>query len=332
MTTPRPTHRMRWLRRGVVLAIALAVCYGLPALVPAVREAVAGLADVAPAAMLGAAALETASLVCFSALTVRLLGPGGRPGFGTLLRIDVTVYGLSRVLPAAPATGGAMRLGLLTAAGVNRADALFVASIEGTGSALLLYLMLGVALMISLPLHGGSPLEIIAAVAGIALVCAALALIVLVARDGPGLRRAVERVARRVRADADRVVTALRREADHLRALAADPVRLVEAVGWGAANWLLDAAALWVVLAAAGHTADPLKLFVAYAVAGVLGVLPVTPGGVGIVEGVLVPTLVASGASTQAALVGVLGWRLISYWLPIPLGALTWLTLRHHPR
>ena len=66
--------------------------------------------------------------------------------------------------------------------------------------------------------------------------------------------------------------------------------------------------------------------------AGVLGVLPVTPGGVGIVEGVLVPTLVASGASTQAALVGVLGWRLISYWLPIPLGALTWLTLRHHPR
>jgi len=30
------------------------------------------------------------------------------------------------------------------------------------------------------------------------------------------------------------------------------------------------------------------------------------------------------------ALVGVLGWRLVNYWLPIPVGALLWLTLRHH--
>ncbi len=329
--TPPPRHRMRWLRRGLILVVALAALYGLPALVPAVREAVAGVAHLAPAALAGAAALEAASLACFSGLTVRLLGPGGRPRFGTLLRIDVTVYGLSRVLPAAPATGGALRLRLLTAAGVNHADAVFLSTIEGTGSALLLYVMLGVALAAFVPLHGGGPLEITAAVAGIALVGAALALAVLVARDGPGLRRQVARVARWVpRMDADRAVAALRREGEHLRALAADPVRLVEAVGWGAANWLLDAAALWVVLAAAGHEADPLTLFVAYALAGVLGVLPVTPGGVGIVEGVLVPSLVAGGATTQVALVGVLGWRLVSYWLPIPLGALTWLTLRHH--
>jgi uncharacterized protein (TIRG00374 family) len=330
VTSPR-RHRLPWLRRGLVLVVALAACYGLPALVPAVREAVAGLAHVAPAALGGALALEVASLACFSGLTVRLLGRGGRPSFHTLLRIDVTVYGLSRVLPAAPATGGALRLRLLTAAGVNQADAVFVATVEGTGSALLLYVMLGAALMVFVPLHGGGFLEILAAVAGVALVAASLGLAVLVARDGPGLRRAVARVARWVPAmDADHTVAALRREGEHLRALAADPVRLVEAVGWGAANWLFDAAALWVVLAAAGHLADPLTLFVAYAVAGVLGVLPVTPGGVGIVEGVLIPALVAGGATTQAALVGVLGWRLVSYWLPIPVGALTWLTLRHH--
>jgi uncharacterized membrane protein YbhN (UPF0104 family) len=28
--------------------------------------------------------------------------------------------------------------------------------------------------------------------------------------------------------------------------------------------------------------------------------------------------------------VGVLGWRLVNYWLPIPVGGLMWLTLRHH--
>ena len=53
--------------------------------------------------MLGALALEVVSLACFSGLTVSLLGRARRPHFGTLLRIDVTVYGLSRVLPAAAA-------------------------------------------------------------------------------------------------------------------------------------------------------------------------------------------------------------------------------------
>jgi hypothetical protein len=87
---------------------------------------------------------------------------------------------------------------------------------------------------------------------------------------------------------------------------------------------------LWLVLAAVGHPLDPLTLFTAYAVANVLGLLPVTPGGVGVVEGVLVPSLVAAGVPAHLALVGVLGWRLVNYWLPIPVGALLWLTLRHH--
>jgi uncharacterized protein (TIRG00374 family) len=65
-------------------------------------------------------------------------------------------------------------------------------------------------------------------------------------------------------------------------------------------------------------------------VANVLGLLPITPGGVGVVEGVLVPSLVAAAVPAHLALVGVLGWRLVNYWLPIPVGALLWLTLRHH--
>lgn len=60
--------------------------------------------------------------------------------------------------------------------------------------------------------------------------------------------------------------------------------------------------------------------------------LPLTPGGIGIVEGVLIPTLMGFGAPAQVALVGVLGWRLVSFWLPIPVGALSWLTLRRHRR
>ena len=95
------TKRTRWLRRAVILVVVLLAAYGLPALWPEVRTALAGVANIAPAVLLGALALETASLACFSGLTVSLLGRARRPRFFTLLRIDVTVYGLSRVLPAA---------------------------------------------------------------------------------------------------------------------------------------------------------------------------------------------------------------------------------------
>ena len=92
MTTERPpAHRVRWLRRSVILVVVLVAAYGLPALWPDVRKAVAGVAEIAPAVLLGALVLETASLACFSGLTVSLLGRARRPRFGTLLRIDVTV-------------------------------------------------------------------------------------------------------------------------------------------------------------------------------------------------------------------------------------------------
>jgi uncharacterized protein (TIRG00374 family) len=323
--------RARWLKRAVVLAVVLVAAYGLPALWPEVRTALAGVASIAPAVLLGALALETASLACFSGLTISLLGRARRPRFFTLLRIDVTVYGLSRVLPAAAATGGALRLRLLTAAGVTHPDAVFLATIEGTGSALLLWVMLGATLVVALPVNGADPRQILLAVAGMVLVAAAFALLVAVARDGRGLRRMTAWLALWVPGmNADTASAGLRRESEHLRALAADPPRLVAAIVWGAANWLLDAAVLWVVLAAVGHPLNPLTLFTAYAVANVLGLLPITPGGVGVVEGVLIPSLVAAGVPAHLALVGVLGWRLVNYWLPIPVGALLWLTLRHH--
>ena len=50
--------------------------------------------------------------------------------------------------------------------------------------------------------------------------------------------------------------------------------------------------------------ADPLELFTGDALAGVLAVLPLTPGGIGIVESVLIPTLTGFGAPAQVALVG----------------------------
>ncbi len=97
---------------------------------------------------------------------------------------------------------------------------------------------------------------------------------------------------------------------------------------WAALNWLLDAAVLWVFLLAFGHTVGVIGLLVAFGLASVLAVLPITPGGLGVVEGVLVPTLVAFGVPGAPALLAVLGWRVVNFWLPVPAAGPSYLSLR----
>lgn len=66
----------------------------------------------------------------------------------------------------------------------------------------------------------------------------------------------------------------------------------------------------------------------AFGLANVLAALPITPRGLGVVEGVLIPSLVGFGAAGGTASVAVIGWRLISFWLPIPVGGLAYASLK----
>jgi uncharacterized membrane protein YbhN (UPF0104 family) len=71
----------------------------------------------------------------------------------------------------------------------------------------------------------------------------------------------------------------------------------------------------------------------AYAFVRLLTVLPVTPGGLGIIELGLVGVL-AAGAGPRASgqvTAAVLLWRAVTYLPPIPLGAAAWLLWRHAP-
>ena len=107
---------------------------------------------------------------------------------------------------------------------------------------------------------------------------------------------------------------------------------MVRAVGWAAANWVADAAALWVALAAFGYRIGPDGLIVAYGLANVTAAIPVTPGGLGVMEAVLTTALVGFGAPRGIAILGVVAWRLVNFWLPIPAGAAAYLSLRLDPR
>ena len=69
-------------------------------------------------------------------------------------------------------------------------------------------------------------------------------------------------------------------------------------------------------------------LAVAYAAANIASAIPITPGGLGVIEVTLVAVTVGFGAPRATAVLAVLGYRIVNYWLPLIPGAIAYLRLR----
>jgi putative heme transporter len=91
--------------------------------------------------------------------------------------------------------------------------------------------------------------------------------------------------------------------------------------------WGFDIAVLGVSLKAFG-TALPVAVLVLCYFLGTLGSLLPLPGGVGGVEGGMIGALVAFGVPGSGALIGVLAYRAISFWLPTLPGVVGYVSLR----
>jgi len=92
------------------------------------------------------------------------------------------------------------------------------------------------------------------------------------------------------------------------------------AFGWSMVNWIADVACLGFAAYAAGDHASVAGLTVAYAAARAVGTIPLMPGGLLIVEAVLVPGLVSSGMSLANAISAMLIYRLTSWLLIAAVG------------
>jgi len=60
----------------------------------------------------------------------------------------------------------------------------------------------------------------------------------------------------------------------------------------------------------------------------VIGLVPITPGGLGIVEASLSGFLVLAGLSGAEAVLATLAYRLASYWLPMMAGPFAYAAFR----
>src|SRR5262249_45972977 len=109
--------------------------------------------------------------------------------------------------------------------------------------------------------------------------------------------------------------------------------RWLEAVAMAVGRWAFDYLALLLALYALNAHPTASLVLLSFVAASLLGLLPFTPGGLGFVEAGLTGTLAVSGITTSSAVLATLIYRLVSFWLPLPIGgAAAWRFRRRHPR
>lgn len=328
--TPR-TGRQRklwWLRVAVAAAVLFAAIWWV--IVPqyaAAEESLESLQRIPLALMLAAVALELLSLAAYSVLTASILGTG-RPRYATIIRIDLAGLAVNHAVPGGGATAAAARFRLMLRAGVHPPNALATAAIEVTVSNLVLAALFAVGLLMSLTTAWSNAYYRAASIGALAALLATVVAAWLLTRHTDATVARVGGVAGHLPwISAGATESFLRMMARQIVQLAKNPRRMAVAVSFAAVNWLLDAAALWLMVAAFGHHLGLGPLLTVYGVGNILATLPLTPGGLGLVEGVMVPALLGFGTPSGVALLGVIGWRLLQFWMPLPVGAAAYLSL-----
>lgn len=330
MADESPQTRLGWRLLTVLIAVA-----GLYLVLPGLTEVLQAwprLAEIAPGWFALMLAAELASFGCVWLLQ-RFVFVGAR--WFPLITSQLASNAFSRVVPGGAAAGGALQFRMLTVAGVDTARSaagLTAISLLTTASVLLLPLL-------SLPAvvdPGVDVPEGLAAAAWLGagvfatMIAIALALAITnrpLVRLGQTVDLIRRRLGRRVKGDLgqrllderDVVVRSIGRRW---------PWAIATAVG----KWLFDFYALLAALAATGDETITSLVLLAYVAGAVLAMVPITPGGVGFVEAGLTATLVAAGVTPARAVLAILAYRLVSYWVPMLVGLGAWVGFRAaHP-
>lgn len=269
-----------------------------------------------------AVVFEAGSMVVFARLQRWLLRCGGvRLSLAAIVEITLAANALSLTLPGGVAWSGLWAFGQLHRRGADRALAGWVILVAGAVASYALFCLLVVGTWAagdSGPLAPARwPITALAAAPLMATLAATARH--LRRRRPPEPGRGTGRSARL--GPLGRSPGGLAR---HLRLVRPGPRGWAEAGGLGLLNWIYDAACLAACIAAVGQAVPWRGLLVAYTLAQVAASLPITPGGLGVVEASLAALLVTSGMSGPGALAAVAAYRIVSFWGVVPLGWASW--------
>jgi uncharacterized protein (TIRG00374 family) len=267
------------------------------------------------------AGLQLASLACLWALQRVALRAGV---WFPVITSQLAGNALSKVAPGGGAVGAALQYRMLVAAGLRRA---------GIVSGLTAVNLLVFAAVLALPvlaipaiIRGAVDRSLVQATIVGAIVFVALfaAGVVCLAFDSPlrWIGRTIQRVRNRLRRHSEPLTglpKRLLRERDRILDTLGPKWKRARAATTG--RGAFDYATLVAALAAVGSRPRPALVLLAFCAAQLLSQIPVTPGGLGFVEAGLTATLKLAGVPAGAAVLATFAYRLFSYWMPLPLGA-----------
>lgn len=327
-----PTWRVA-LKRAVPLIVAGAAIYLLLPAITRVLGAWPRLASLDPSWFAAALAAEVASFTCNFGLQRLALGV---QGWFAVVTASLTGNSVSSSLPGGSVAGAGIQFQMLSTAGFDT---------DTTVSGLTAISLIDIAALLGLPLFAAPAMiagirvsptlghTALIGVAGFVLFAGVGA--VLLTTDRPLAtagriaqkawnwltrgRRTVTGLDRRLLSDRDEIRTVL---GEHWRkALLLTTGRLA-----------CDYGCLLAALHATSSSPQPSLVLLAYAAAGILALIPITPGGLGIVEAGLSSLLVLAGVQPANAVLATLAYRLASYWLPLVSGLPAYLLFRRRYR
>jgi uncharacterized protein (TIRG00374 family) len=274
--------------------------------------------------------LMTGAFVSQWALT-RIAAPG--VSWFVASTSQLTSNAAVKLIPGGVVAGGAFYFRMLAVSGVPMGTALAALAAVGVLSNLVLLALPAVAVVIAIvsaPIPDGMlPVAIAGTLLFIAMFTAA---IIVVRFDRPlhWIGWLVEKVGGWISGLFHKEWTLTSQELIDRRNEVIESLgkRWHKALGVAVANWLLDYATLVVALIAVGAEPRPSLVLLAFAGAAVLGMIPITPGGLGFVEAGLVGMLTIAGIPAGDALLATLAYRLFQFWLPIPAGIVSYVLFR----
>lgn len=326
--TRTPVGRIRVGR--VLLLTVMGVALYL--LAPQVTEVFASwpkLSDIAPGWFAAVVTGQVASVCCLLVLQRMALRT---TAWFPVATAQLSGNAFSRVVPGGAAAGAALQFRMLGRAGIEPATAvtgLTAFSVLQTASVLFLPVLALPAVLTGVyvprtllqsAILGGAVFVLVAALSAAVLVADRP----LVAAAG-AVQSLRNRLVRR-RPPSTGLPQRLLQERNAVRA--------VLGAGWWKALLAVagklgfDYLSLLAALAASSSRPHPSLVLLVFASALLLGMIPITPGGLGFVEAGLYGTLTLAGVATGQAVLATLMYRLASYWLPILAGPVAYLLFR----
>jgi uncharacterized membrane protein YbhN (UPF0104 family) len=224
-------------------------------------------------------------------------------------------------LPGGAAWSATWAFAQLRRRGANRTLAAWVVLVAGALASFAVFVLVAVGSWVA---GGRGPVAGLRWLAGVlAAIPVAVALGWSLARRRPTLRRGLragwEALARRS-AVAARVGRGVADTTSNLGLVRPGVGGWVRAFGLALSNWAYDAVVLVAALEALRVPVPWRGVLVVYGLTQVSASLPVTPGGLGVVEGSMAALLIAYGVAAPEAFATVLLYRIISFWGVVPVG------------